>query len=146
MFLIEFSVSLPLAAKLFNEKRDALLFRLGLRLKKENDETGETISHQSKLPYTTILTTIPESTPLWIYIVSIICGLLFFTLLTYGLYRCGFFRREKREEIARLTRQVRERRVRGSGDYIYWIICCISPSGAYFDNNWKVSLDCLQTE
>lgn len=93
-------------AKLFNERRDTLLYRLGLRLKKEGDSAGTSISHQSKLPYTTIVTTIPESTPLCIYIVSILCGLLFFTLLTYGLYRCGFFRREKREEMARLTRQV----------------------------------------
>lgn len=96
----------PIVAKLFNEKRDSLLYRLGVRLMKDNDSEGVTISHQSKLPYTTIVTTIPESTPIWIYVVSIMSGLLFLTLLTYALYKCGFFRREQREEIARLTRQV----------------------------------------
>lgn len=99
-------------ATLFNERRDTLLYRLGLRLKKSDGAGCSSINHQSKLPYTTIVTTIPESTPLWIYVVSILCGLLFFTLLTYGLYRCGFFRREKREEMARLTRQVSHRHLR----------------------------------
>lgn len=96
-------------AKLFNEGRDTLLYRLGLRLKKDNDSTGVSINHESKLPYTTIVTKIVESTPIWVYIVSAICGILFLTLLTYGLYRCGFFRREKREELARLTEQVKHR-------------------------------------
>lgn len=98
---------LEFAEKLFNEKRDSMLFRLGVRLKRENDDAGATLSHQLKLPYTTIVTTIPESTPIWIYIVSVIFGLLVLVLLTYGLYKCGFFRREKREELAKLARQVR---------------------------------------
>lgn len=84
-----------------------MLFRLGLRLKKEGDTSGITLSHQLKLPYTTIVTTIPESTPIWIYVVSVIFGLLVLVLVTYGLYKCGFFRRDKREELAKLARQVR---------------------------------------
>ena len=83
------------------------MYRLGLRLKKDNDSAGATISHQSKLPYTTIVTTIQKSVPLWVYIVSIMCGLLLLILTTYGMYRLGFFQRKKREELAQLHRQVR---------------------------------------
>lgn len=108
--VIEVTVEMDLreVAKLFNERRDTLLYRLGMRLTKDNDEAGVTIRHHSQMPYTTIVTTVPKTTPLWIYIVSVICGLLLITLITYGMYRCGFFRRQKREELARLTRQVRQ--------------------------------------
>lgn len=83
-----------------------MLFRLGLRLKKEGDAGGAGLSHKLKLPYTMIVITILKSVPIWVYVMATIFSLLVLTLLTYGLYKCGFFRREKREELAKLTQQV----------------------------------------
>lgn len=45
------------------------------------------------------------STPIWVYIVSALAGLLLLILMTYAFYKMGFFKREKKEEMAQLKRQ-----------------------------------------
>lgn len=58
-------------------------------------------------PYTIIYEKLNPSTPLWIWIVSPLVGLLVLILLSYTLYRCGFFRRTQKDELERLTRESR---------------------------------------
>lgn len=60
----------------------------------------------SRGSYTVITKYLIITTPIWVYVVSIMGGLLVLILLTYGLYKMGFFRREKKEELQKLARQV----------------------------------------
>lgn len=58
-------------------------------------------------PYTIIYEKLSTSTPFWIWIISPIVGILLLILLVYAFYRCGFFKRSKKEELEKLTRESR---------------------------------------
>jgi uncharacterized membrane protein len=58
-------------------------------------------------PYTIVYEKLTTSTPLWIWIISPIFGILLLILLCYALYRLGFFKRTRKEELERLTRESR---------------------------------------
>lgn len=48
---------------------------------------------------------VTKQTPLWIYIVSSIGGLLVLILLTYILFKLGFFQRKVKKELIKLKRE-----------------------------------------
>lgn len=56
-------------------------------------------------PYSIISKYHVQGTPIWVWVVSVIGGLLTLILITYGLYRAGFFKREKKEELEQFKRQ-----------------------------------------
>ena len=57
-------------------------------------------------PMTIVYKQLPESTPWWIYAVSIGGGLLVLLLLSFGLLKMGFFKRKQKEELEKLTKEV----------------------------------------
>lgn len=58
---------------------------------------------QENLPSTIIFKHFSKATPLWIYITAALAGLLVLIIMSLILYKCGFFKREKKEELQRLT-------------------------------------------
>lgn len=58
-------------------------------------------------PYTIVYEKLSSSSPVWIWIVSTIVGILVLILLCYALYKLGFFKRSHKEELERLTRESR---------------------------------------
>ena len=58
-------------------------------------------------PYTIIYEKLSTSTPIWIWIVSPIVGILLLIILVYALYRLGFFKRAQKEELDRMVRESR---------------------------------------
>lgn len=66
-----------------------------------------TLKITTRNPYTIVYEKVSSKTPLWIWIVSIIVGVLVLILLSYLLYRLGFFKRTRKEELERQKRESR---------------------------------------
>lgn len=75
-----------------------------MKLLRFGDEDGKTLNVTMSNPYTIIYENFAKPTPLLIWIVSIIAGALLLALLSYALYKCGFFKRAQKEEMSRITR------------------------------------------
>lgn len=71
------------------------------------DEELRTMKVTTINPYTIIYEQLTSSTPIWIWIVSAVAGILLLILLCYALYKLGFFKRSQKEELQRLTRESR---------------------------------------
>jgi hypothetical protein len=91
-------------AKVFNEDQDIFVFKTNAILRRVGDNE-KSLRIIAKNPYTIIYEKISKRTPIWIWIVSAIVGLLVLILLCYTLYRLGFFKRTQKEELERLTRE-----------------------------------------
>ncbi|XP_055691465.1 integrin alpha-PS3 [Lutzomyia longipalpis] len=102
---ITFPVHLEAINSVLDENRDSLLLRITPTLTKENDEQKKTIQITEIPSYTHFVQDIPQELQIWVIVVSVIGGILLLTIITYILYRLGFFKREKKAEIARLVRE-----------------------------------------
>uniref|UniRef100_A0A1L8E3W8 Putative vitronectin receptor alpha subunit n=1 Tax=Nyssomyia neivai TaxID=330878 RepID=A0A1L8E3W8_9DIPT len=102
---ITFPVDLGSVNSVLDENRDSLLLRITSSVTKEDDEEGKTTKIIENPSYTHFAQDIPQELKIWVIVVSIIGGLLLLTIITYILYRLGFFKREKKAEIARLVRE-----------------------------------------
>ena len=81
------------------------MFKTNTRLQRGGDEELRTLKVSVKNPYTIIYEELTSETPIWIFVVSSLAGLLLLIILCYTLYRLGFFKRTQKEEMERLTRQ-----------------------------------------
>lgn len=86
-----------------NEGRNIFLFRSNAKLQRFGDENRKTINVTMTNPYTIFDKQPTSSTPIWIYIVSIIAGAFVLVAVSYAMHKFGFFQRKKREELKRLT-------------------------------------------
>ncbi|XP_063697187.1 integrin alpha-PS3-like [Culicoides brevitarsis] len=68
----------------------------------ENMMTGFKIT-QENLPYTIIFKHFSKDIELWIVITAALVGLFVLIVMSLILYKCGFFKRQKKEELQRLT-------------------------------------------
>uniref|UniRef100_A0A6B2EME7 Putative vitronectin receptor alpha subunit n=1 Tax=Phlebotomus kandelakii TaxID=1109342 RepID=A0A6B2EME7_9DIPT len=102
---ITFPVDLEAVNSVLDENRDSLVLRLISKLTREDDEAGTMIKIVETPSYTHFVQDIPHELQIWVIVVSVIGGLLLLTILTYIMYRMGFFKREKKAEIARLVRE-----------------------------------------
>lgn len=57
-------------------------------------------------PYTIVHQNLVMSTPVWIWIISSLVGLLLLILFSYALLRLGFFRRAQQEEMKQLKLEI----------------------------------------
>jgi di/tricarboxylate transporter len=83
------------------------VFKTNAMFKRIGDDTLRTLKITTKNPYTIVYEKLTSKTPIWIWIVSTIVGLLVLILLCYTLYKLGFFKRTRKEELERLTRESR---------------------------------------
>lgn len=66
-------------------------------------------------PYTIIYqqSFVVKSTPIWIYIVSSLGGLAILLVSVFALYKCGFFKRQIKEDLEEEKRRVITRKISG---------------------------------
>ncbi|KAJ6640903.1 Integrin alpha-PS3 [Pseudolycoriella hygida] len=102
---LNFSVDLNKIDKIVNDKRDIFVIRPSIEVLRNDDEEGKTMHVVQSHAYTIISKYRTFETPIWVFVVSVLGGLLTLVLITYALYRFGFFRREKKEELKKLVRQ-----------------------------------------
>lgn len=103
---MQFELNLDLVAESFLEREDIFALQILSQLYKLEDEGEVGFSMAKNNPFTVVYKHLDASTPLWVYIVSAIGGLLVLVLISYGLYKAGFFKRAKKEEIEKLHREV----------------------------------------
>lgn len=104
---IELIIEIRFSDEVFNEQQNIFLYKTNTRLQRGGDEELKTLRVTMGNPYTIIYEKLSSSTPLWIWIVSPIVGILVLILLSYALYKLGFFKRSQKEELERLTRESR---------------------------------------
>lgn len=86
--------------QIFNETHKVVLFQLGARVQRSNDIELKTINITEENPFIIIYAReLEQSVPWWIFIVSITFGVLLLVLLTFGAYKCGFFKRPLKKAI-----------------------------------------------
>lgn len=102
---MQFVLNLDLVAESFLEREDIFALQFLSELKKMEDEEGVGFSVARNNPFTVVYKYAVASTPIWVYIVSAIGGLLLLVLISYGLYKAGFFKRATKEEIEKLHRE-----------------------------------------
>ncbi|XP_055623803.1 integrin alpha-PS3-like [Toxorhynchites rutilus septentrionalis] len=102
---MQFELDLDQVARSFLEREDIFALQILSELQKMEDEEGVAFSVAKNNPFTVVYKHAVASTPLWVYIVSAIGGVLLLVLISYGLYKAGFFKRAKKEEIEKLHRE-----------------------------------------
>lgn len=85
--------------QIFNEAQRTALFQLGARVQRSNDIELKTIKITQENPFIIIYAG-ELSVPLWIVLCSIILGILLLILLTFGAYKCGFFKRPLKKALS----------------------------------------------
>ncbi|XP_055536968.1 integrin alpha-PS3-like [Wyeomyia smithii] len=100
-----FPLDLDEVERSFLEREDIFALQILSELQKLEDEEGIGFSVAKNNPFTVVYRYATASTPIWVYIVSVIGGLLLLVLISYGLYKAGFFKRAKKEEIEKLHRE-----------------------------------------
>lgn len=103
---MQFELDLDLVAESFLEREDIFALQILSQLHKLEDEGEVGFSVAKNNPFTVVYKHLDASTPIWVYIVSAIGGLLVLVLISYGLYKAGFFKRATKEEIEKLHREV----------------------------------------
>lgn len=73
----------------------------------ENLSTQSSLKTTLRNPYTIVYEKFKSKTPIWIYVVSIIVGLLILILMCYCFYKLGFFKRTQKEELEKMVRESR---------------------------------------
>lgn len=104
---LNFTIDLFEIDKHFNERQNIFLYKTNTKLQRGGDEELNTLRVTMQNPYTIIYEKFSHVTPIWIWMVSTIVGILVLILLSYALHRLGFFKRTHKEEMERLTRESR---------------------------------------
>ncbi|XP_031627778.1 integrin alpha-PS3-like [Contarinia nasturtii] len=106
LITLNFTIDLTKVANIMTEKRDVFVIRTSVDLMKTSDEEDtSSLNVIQNQPFTIISKYVITSTPLWVYILSTLVGILSLILISYALHRFGFFKRGKREELVQLKRQ-----------------------------------------
>lgn len=99
------NIHITWTGEIFNDNQNIFVYKTNAKFQRADDENMRTLKITTRNPYTIVYERFSSKTPIWIWIVSIIVGLLVLILLCYALYRLGFFNRTKKEELERLTRE-----------------------------------------
>ncbi|KAG4071617.1 hypothetical protein HA402_011771 [Bradysia odoriphaga] len=102
---IKFDLDLSVFQNIVTDSKDIFVIKPSIEISKTGDEDGNDINVIQTHPYTIIYKNRIYSTPYWVYIVSVLGGLLALTLITYAMYRFGFFKRTKRDELEQAVRR-----------------------------------------
>ncbi|KFB36449.1 AGAP004303-PA-like protein [Anopheles sinensis] len=102
---INFPLDLDAIDEAFLEREDIFALVMLADVQKKDDPSGSTFQLTRSNPFTVVYRYSDSSTPIWVYIVSALGGLLLLGSITYGLYRAGFFKRATKEEMEKLHRE-----------------------------------------
>lgn len=92
--------------RLMFEEKNILVFQTNVELQNPTDEEGTSLRVRQNLPFTIIYKQFAQKAPIWIYVAAGVAGFLLLLVLSLILYKMGFFKREKKEELERLTKEV----------------------------------------
>ncbi|XP_055379862.1 integrin alpha-PS3-like, partial [Condylostylus longicornis] len=101
---LKYVVDLDEINKILIEDKEFFVISMLFNITKIGDENSETLSIQNSIPYNIVSKHQLFTIPFWVYILSVLAGILLLALMTYGFYKLGFFKRSKKEEMATLTR------------------------------------------
>uniref|UniRef100_A0A182NA97 Uncharacterized protein n=1 Tax=Anopheles dirus TaxID=7168 RepID=A0A182NA97_9DIPT len=102
---LNFQLDLDAIGEAFLEREDIFALEMLADVQKEGDPEGATFKLVRSNPFTVVYRYSDASTPIWVYIVSALGGLLLLVAISYGLYRAGFFKRATKEEMEKLHRE-----------------------------------------
>lgn len=94
--------------QIFSETQNIFVYKTNAKFQRIGDDTMRSLKITTRNPYTIVYEKLTSKTPLWIWLVSIIVGILVLILLCYTLYKLGFFKRTQKQELERLTRESRK--------------------------------------
>lgn len=106
---ISYVLRLDTLNQVFDENLDIFAMYPTLELNPNNDENDNNAMRmtfkvsQENLPSTIIFKHFSKAIQLWVYITAALAGLLVLIIMSLILYKCGFFKRQKKEELQRLT-------------------------------------------
>lgn len=103
---LSFSVKLNEIDKILGDEKNLLVLQTNLELQNPLDEEGMSLKIRQQLPFTIFYKQQSQKVAYWIYLAAGGAGLLLLLILSYILYKVGFFRRTKKEELERLTKEV----------------------------------------
>ncbi|CAD7092606.1 unnamed protein product [Hermetia illucens] len=94
-----YTLDLDIVNKILIPEKDFFVVTTLVELSRLDDLKGTTIQMSGGFPNNTISKHHLYSTPIWVYIVSAIGGLLILLGITYGMHKLGFFKRDKLQEL-----------------------------------------------
>ncbi|XP_035895346.1 integrin alpha-PS3-like [Anopheles stephensi] len=102
---LQFQLDLDAIGEAFLEREDIFALMMLTDVHKVGDPDGVTYRQVRSNPFTVVYRYADGSTPIWVYIVSALGGLLLLVAISYGMYRAGFFKRTTKEEMEKLHRE-----------------------------------------
>lgn len=92
--------------KIFTNIKNIFVYKTAVKLNFIDEEaTNRSMKVTIKNPHTIIYGRTILEVPMHIYILSGIIGMIVFILMIWGLKNCGFFEREKMEELMKLKKE-----------------------------------------
>lgn len=104
---MKYHVDLKEVNQILIEPWEFFVIAVGLDVQKTGDPLGTTLALAKKFDYNIISKHQLSGTPVWVIILAVIGGLLTLALITYGMYRAGFFKRATKEEMDKLMHQAK---------------------------------------
>ncbi|XP_037824553.1 integrin alpha-PS3-like isoform X1 [Lucilia sericata] len=101
---MSYNVDLKEVNQILIEPWEFFVVLVGLDVVKTNG-LPSTLAVSKKIDYHIISKHQLYGTPIWVIILAILGGILVLALITYGMYRAGFFKRATKEEMDKLVHQ-----------------------------------------
>ncbi|XP_075168393.1 integrin alpha-PS3-like isoform X2 [Haematobia irritans] len=102
---MKYHVDLQEVNEVLIEPWEFFVLLVGVSVQKPVDPLGTSLAIIKKIEYNIISKHQLYGTPIWVIILAIIGGLLALALITYGMYKAGFFKRATKEEMDKLVHQ-----------------------------------------
>uniref|UniRef100_A0A1B0A219 Integrin alpha second immunoglobulin-like domain-containing protein n=1 Tax=Glossina pallidipes TaxID=7398 RepID=A0A1B0A219_GLOPL len=103
--IMKYNVDLKEVNQILIEPWEFFVILIGLDVTKSNDPLGKTLAINKKIEFNIISKHQLYVTPIWVIVLAVLGGLLALALITYGMYRAGFFKRATKEEMDKLVHQ-----------------------------------------
>ncbi|KFB51524.1 AGAP006826-PA-like protein [Anopheles sinensis] len=102
---LHYKLDLDAIAACLQEQEDIFVVQILSDLEKPSDGAKDTFSVVRNNPHTLVTRSASRSTPTWIYTTSSLGGLFLLAIITYVMFRQGFFKRQLKEDMTRLHRE-----------------------------------------
>uniref|UniRef100_W8BH52 Integrin alpha-PS3 n=1 Tax=Ceratitis capitata TaxID=7213 RepID=W8BH52_CERCA len=102
---MKYTVDLQEINQILIEPWEYFVIHIGVDVKKDGDLAGKSLGIRKSIDYNIVSKHQLYGTPIWVYILAVLGGLLLLALITYGMYKLGFFKRAKKEEMDALVHQ-----------------------------------------
>ncbi|XP_067631871.1 integrin alpha-PS3 isoform X2 [Eurosta solidaginis] len=102
---MKYQVDLNEINQILIEPWEYFVILIGVDVKKVGDVNSKGLAIRKSIDYNIVSKHQLYGTPIWVYILAVLGGLLLLALMTYGMYKAGFFKRAKKEEMDALVHQ-----------------------------------------